>query len=356
MQRILAIDAGGTSTRAVVADLDGWCHGFGRGAGGNPISSGTDGALQAVTDATADALHRAASGRDARSGADGHDPFDRILIAMAGKSGGLPAARISERLAGLGVRGPLELESDLLAMFCSGTASPDGYALAAGTGAVAARVRDHRLDRVAGGTGWLLGDDGSGFWIGHRIVRAVVAALDGLGPDTALTAPLLTELGLGTGTGAGTGTWGGETVEGRPAVLLPLLAELYRLRPVQLSRFAPLAFRAGNDEVATGILAAAASALVDMLGAVREPGLEGPLVLGGSVLQAGMLAAGSPVAATLLENLRVPRPVPVHDGAVGAALLALLHAGADVNDELFERLTTTVDRQRGLLPSPERGD
>jgi hypothetical protein len=38
--------------------------------------------------------------------------------------------------------------------------------------------------------------------------------------------------------------------------------------------------------------------------------------------------------------------VPVHDGAVGAALLALLHVRVDVDDELFARLTTTVERHR----------
>lgn len=335
MQRILAIDAGGTSTRAVIAGLDGRCEGFGRGAGGNPISSGVDGALRAVADATAAALRQASVGADAAAELA---EFECIVVAMAGKSGGLPDARISERLAELGVRGRLELESDLLAMFCSGTASPDGYALAAGTGAVAARVRGHRLDRVAGGTGWLLGDEGSGFWIGHRVARAVIAHLDGLGPETALTALLLAELGLNPSDG--------EPAEGRPGVLVPLIAELYDLRPVQLSRFAPLAFRAGNDEVATRILGDAASALAAMLDAAREPGLDGPLVLGGSVLGAGLLAAGSPVAVTLLEDLRASHPVPVNDGAVGAALLALLHAGVDVDDDLFARLTTTVERHR----------
>lgn len=349
MQRILAIDAGGTSTRAVVADLDGECRGFGLGAGGNPISSGVEGALESVAAATMSAL-RQDHATAARSGTGASGPFECILIAMAGKSGGLPAARISERLAGLGVHGRLELESDLLAMFCSGTAAADGYALVAGTGAVAARVREHRLDRVAGGTGWLLGDDGSGFWIGHHIVRAVVAALDGLGPQTALTPLLLQELGLdGGGPGVGDGTRSdSETVEGRPAVLAPLIAELYRLRPVQLSRFAPLAFATGNDEVAARILADAASALVHTLHAVRERGLDGPLVLGGSVLQSGMLAAGSPLAETLLADLGASHPVPAQDGAVGAALLGLLHAGATVDDALFERLSVSVARRRRI--------
>lgn len=362
MQRILAIDAGGTSTRAVIADLDGTCRGFGLGAGGNPISSGVEGALDSLATATEAALRQAETSTTDSGRPGASAGFDLILIAMAGKSGGLPATHVSERLAQHAVHGPLELESDLLAMFCSGTPSADGYALAAGTGAVAARVRGHRLDRVAGGTGWLLGDDGSGFWIGHRIVRAVVAALDGLGPETALTPLLLEQLGLDSGrAGLGDGAADAsgmaadsDTVEGRPGVLLPLLGELYRLRPVQLSRFAPLAFLAGDDEVARGILADGASALVRTLDAVREPGLDGPLVLGGSVLQSGMLAAGSPLADTLLARLGPAQPVSAQDGAVGAALLGLLHAGTNVDEALFERLTTTVAAARSRVALPPR--
>ncbi len=56
---------------------------------------------------------------------------------------------------------------------------------------MAARIREGRLDRVAGGRGWLLGDAGGGFWIGHAVARAVVASLDGQGQGTALTGLVL---------------------------------------------------------------------------------------------------------------------------------------------------------------------
>jgi len=328
MHKILAIDAGGTSTRAVVADEHGHCTGFGLAGGGNPISAGPEVALDSYSTATRRAL--AASSADEQT-------FSCILIAMAGKSGGLPPGRISDRLESLGVHGPIHLESDLLAMFCSGTPSPEGYALVAGTGSVAARVREHRLERVAGGTGWLLGDDGSGFWIGHRVTRAVVAALDGLGPETALTDLLLTSLGLERMD---------ERAEGRPAVLLRLLEALYGRRPVELSRFAPLAFQASGDSVATSILASAASALDNLLAAVRHPDIAGPLVLGGSVLIDGMLTDAAPAAWLQTHRLETAEVNPVRDGVVGAVVLALLRIGIDVDTEVFERITTDVARLR----------
>ena len=66
---------------------------------------------------------------------------------------------------------------------------------------MAARIRGGRLDRVVGGKGWLLGDAGGGFWIGHAVARAVVASLDGQGPDTALTDLVLEALGIEADTG-----------------------------------------------------------------------------------------------------------------------------------------------------------
>src|SRR4029450_8458290 len=99
------------------------------------------------------------------------------------------------RLAALGLP-QVVLGHDLLGTFHSGTPALDGYALIAGTGTVAARIRGGRLDRVAGGKGWLLGDAGGGFWIGHAVARAVGAALDEREKETALTDLFLKARGI----------------------------------------------------------------------------------------------------------------------------------------------------------------
>ena len=44
----LVIDAGGTSTRAVIVDSSGRCLGYGRAGGGNPTSAGITSAVAAV--------------------------------------------------------------------------------------------------------------------------------------------------------------------------------------------------------------------------------------------------------------------------------------------------------------------
>ena len=305
----IAVDAGGTSTRAVAIDPAGNVLGYGRSGGGNPTSAGVPGAVAAI----GAAVEGAVAGRPA-------DEVEAVVLAMAGER----TDAFFAELSALGL-GSVNLQPDLLAMFHSGTSRLEGYGVVAGTGSIAARVRDGALHRVVGGKGWLLGDAGSGFWIGHRVARAVVSALDEQGPATALTPLVLKGVGIAD--------------EPAGSALRRLVSALYARRPVQLADFAPLAFRVPDDAVARAILIEAADALADLLATVREPGLDGPVVLGGSVLARGFLAG----PAELRDRLRLPAEVvPASDGVVGAAVLALHGAGIAVDEDLFTHLRAGV--------------
>ncbi|MFI2706221.1 BadF/BadG/BcrA/BcrD ATPase family protein, partial [Nocardioides sp. CER28] len=190
MTAVLAIDAGGTSTRALLVDAGGRCRGFGRGASGNPISSGAEVAAASMASSALAAL--------AAAGAAPAD-VDLVLLAAAGAGSGAHRDELGRRLAESGLPARPVFASDLLAMFCSGTHLLHGYGLVSGTGAAAIRVDDGRQEAVADGLGWLLGDDGSGFWIGQRVARAALADLDGRGPGTALTTAVRTRLDVPAG-------------------------------------------------------------------------------------------------------------------------------------------------------------
>jgi N-acetylglucosamine kinase-like BadF-type ATPase len=325
MRTILAIDAGGTSTRAAVLDDSGRIAGVGAAASGNPTSAGIDAAVGNIATAARRALD--AAGVQVGAGS-------AVVIALAGANTSAFRGRLHSRMSTLGFEAEPIIESDLLAMYFSGTHLDDGYALIAGTGAVAARVASGRLERVAGGTGWLLGDAGSGFWIGHQVVRAVVAALDGQGPQTKLTAMLSKALDLPPST---------EARDGRPVLLDQLIAELYEMRPVEMSRFAPMAFAATNDPVARGIVEAAITELVDLLVVVLARRQRGPIVVGGSVLKLGILAPGRDGLADafherLAMQMRNASVVAVSNGVVGACVLGLRHTGTAVGSDLFTSL------------------
>jgi glucosamine kinase len=268
----------------------------------------------------------------ATAGLTGSERPALALLAMAGEKTAAFRQQVSDRLAALGI-GEVVLEHDLLGMFHSGTAALDGYALIAGTGTVAARIRGGQLDRVVGGKGWLLGDAGGGFWIGHAVARAVVASLDGQGPDTGLTDLMLEALEIKGDTG---------NRSDRQEALRQLVSALYARPPISLADFAPLAFAAHEDPVARPILIGAAAALADLLSAVRAPDLAGPVVVGGSVIVRGMLAAPPSLRAELVPPAGGDAVIPVLDGLVGAAVLVLRHAGLDVDEALFRRIQAEV--------------
>jgi N-acetylglucosamine kinase-like BadF-type ATPase len=126
--------------------------------------------------------------------------------------------------------------------------SGDGMVLIAGTGSIAyAEIGDCRLR--AGGLGYLLGDEGSGYAIGAAVMRALARALEGHVPHDATTDALARHLGIR------------ETSE--------LIARVYE-SPVPIAMIAgcaPLVLQhaAQGDRSATKIVQAAASALFELV-------------------------------------------------------------------------------------------
>lgn len=325
MLRYLGVDAGGTSTRAVLVSADGTCLGLGRAGSGNPVSSGTEHAAAQVLAASLQAVAAAGAHPAEVAGA---------VAAMAGARVVGGPAWLNEACRAGGLPVTFRLEADLHATFSSASPESAGYALVAGTGAIALRVREDEVDQVSDGIGWLLGDIGSGFWIGQQVARTALAALDGRGPDTALSRALLEHLGLDPDPVG--------LIEGRSRSVQDAVDVLYGSRPVDLAHLAPLAFAVGTDEVAAQIVAEAAAALATTVAAVRQPGLRGPMVFGGSVL------TRQPEFAEQVRRLagEFDDPVFTHDGLVGAASLALRRHGVAVDRQIFGRLTTTISAAR----------
>jgi glucosamine kinase len=314
---LVAVDAGGTSTRTVILDPAGHCLGYAVAGSGNPTAVGPETAAASVAVSVTEALGKAKV------------PSTRIrlvMLAMAGAGSPSVAAEVRVRLASFGLDAPLVFESDLLATFFSGTHHCDGYAVISGTGAGAIRVEGGRQVAVADGLGWLLGDEGSGFWIGHHVVRAVLADLDGRGPETALTPLLLARLGVAAPT---------DTGDREP--IIAVVRALYDGPPVRLADYARLVFEVDGDSTADRILDDAAAALERTLTAVRSPTLSGPVVLGGGILGRGGQLVDRLVAARGAAEVHV-----VADGALGVCVLALRSAGTRVDAAAFQRLASSL--------------
>jgi N-acetylglucosamine kinase-like BadF-type ATPase len=324
--KYLAVDVGGSSTRAAIVEEDGTCVGFGKAGSGNPTSFDAATAVTAILGATEAALIRAGSKLADLAGG---------VVGIAGAAGDTgPPLRVELIRAGLPER--LTFESDLLVTYRSGSLATEGYALVAGTGAAAVRLGGGHIEATCDGLGWLLGDGGSGFWIGHRAVLAATSSLDDRAPPTVLGDLVLSRLGVERTSERGR--------DGRLLALRRAVDAVYRMRPVQLAGFAPLAFEAEalGDDVARRIIAEAGEALAATLGAVVVEDVTGPLVLGGSILSQ-QPSVSEPVvrsfnAATAADAL----VITVSDGTVGAAASALRHGGVPVDDIVFLRLQTSL--------------
>jgi glucosamine kinase len=329
MMKFLGVDAGGTSTRAVVVDETGRCLGYERAGGGNPTSRGLDQAVAAIVGAATAAL--------AQSGGPSDDASSSAVVSHAGIRPPEFVARLTESFAELGFAGGTAFEGDLASTYYSGSIEPEGYALIAGTGTIATSVAGGRIATVVGGTGWLVGDGGSGFWIGHHAARAAVAELDGLGPETALTPLVLEAIGVAEPS----------LKQDRNGTLQGLMNAVYADQPVALSRLAPLVFRVADDAVARDILEGAAAEIGHLLAAAHDAARPGPLVLGGGIIAAGLAMPDSPFERALRAVAGDAEFTQVQDGAVGAAVLGLLHGGVALDRERFERVRDTLSALRG---------
>lgn len=322
---ILGADVGGTSIRVLVADADGRRLAYATAGGGNPLSHGAERAAAHFRAAVTEAL----AGLDARA----------VRAAVVGAAGadlsdGQPAAgTFGGILASSGVAARVELVGDAEIAFASATTNPDGTVLLAGTGATAARIRDRALDAISDGLGWLLGDHGSGYWLGREAVRAALAALDGAGRPTILADSVSRHL-LATGYDA-------PPSRRRADIVATVLAG----PPIALASLAPLVARAelAGDEVASLICDRAAGHLIESVGDIRDPGDTRPLVLSGGVVAPPTAPVGARVR-TLAAARFAGEVMTATDPVAGAAWLAAGRAFQDLAeaqlDAVHRRLST----------------
>ncbi|QFY07025.1 ATPase [Nonomuraea phyllanthi] len=296
---VLGIDAGGTSSRAALYTVDGEPVGRGRAAGGNPVTLGPEQAAAHLTAAVLEAVPHPLNSQ-----------VEAVVVGLAGNAGA--GRSLAERVLRplLPEATPIRVVGDVVTAFAAGTPSPSGAVLISGTGAIAAKIIDHVAVATADGYGWLLGDEGSAFWLGRAATSATVRALAAHRPRPAPATPTAGGVTAGDGLLA-------ELVLRR---LLPggagadpsaqVAAAVYARPPLALAELAPLVSQAAEsgDPTAQALVAEAASRLARTAAQVSDPGL--PIVLAGGVLTAegpvreavqglleGAVTAGDPAGA-----------------------------------------------------------
>ncbi len=304
MSCVVGVDAGATSTRALAVEPDGTVAGRGAAGGGNPNSHPPELAGKRVAEAVRDAL------------APGGGRVRACVLGMAGVSKFTDPAIVETFISALrhvGVGCPVEIVSDAEVAFASATAEPDGVVVVGGTGSVAARISGHRMTSWVGGLGWMLGDEGSAYWMGREAVRVTCRRLQTGLPLSPLGEAVLAE------------SLPGLASTREPRLANRLITAANAEPPIRLARFAAtVSAHAATDPVAARIVDEAAELLARLAMDARPAEERTPIVLAGSVI-----GPGSPVGTALRAALAGYTPVPVlfaPDGAVGAAWLAALSA------------------------------
>jgi N-acetylglucosamine kinase-like BadF-type ATPase len=239
--QVLGIDAGGTKTVCYLADESGTVMGEGRAGGANLKAEGE----LAVEKVLHTVMDQATSGRDRGVAA--------ICLGMAGADRDDEKTLVHDIMSRIGARSRVVVVNDALVALVAGVGDASGVVIICGTGSIAYGRSADRAAR-AGGWGHVLGDEGSGYWIGRRALRAVARAADGRGPVTSLTPRVLNHFAVA-----------------KPS---DLVAEIYdrQLRHHALAQLARLVQQARDegDEVATQILEQAAHELVRAARSVVE--------------------------------------------------------------------------------------
>lgn len=298
----IGADGGGTRTRVLVADAEG--------------------VALAATDGDGSAVR---PGQAARSASVVHGLVRDALASLEGAT----ARALCVGVAGVGrteERDALTLELERLQIADEVLVVPDyeialedafgdapGILLAAGTGSIACGRGPTGILSRCGGWGPVCGDEGSGAWIGRRVLGVVTASHDGREPETSLTAPVLSAVGA--------------------ADIRDVVAWAANASPADLARLAPVVM----EVAATGDLRA--NSLLSM--AIEELGLHvrtlARQLFGDEraafnlVLHGGLLTRGSLVRKRLEQRLKsmtpgaTVKPVEIQ-GERGAVRLAMRHA------------------------------
>jgi len=295
---LLGIDGGATKTLAAVLDVEGGSLHLGHGGPSNQDAVGAQAATQALLGAADEAIAGAGTTIEGLDGA---------VLAVAGTDTDAVVAEVCAHR-------PPEwiVVNDVVAAWATATGGAPGVGAISGTGSNVFGVgRDGRAWRT-GGWGHIVGDEGSGYWLGLESIKAALRDRDGSGPETALS---------------------DAAVEFFKAPSVEALGVMVYSKPLSKSEIAAFAIETAQwaergDAVARALYEGGARWLAGQIGAViAQTGLEGafPVGLIGSAYRAGAVFVG-PLTRAIHQAAPGAQVATVEMAPVGGSLLLAARA------------------------------
>lgn len=324
---VLAIDGGQTSSKAIIATTNGVVLGRGTGSACDHLH-GPNG-----YERNRDAIKSSALAALADAGRHAHEIgiVGLGLTSAPRESESLPL--FSQMVREFCEPSSVWVDADFVSNLAGASGGNPGVVVIAGGGSIGYGVDATGREAIAGGLGYLMGDEGSGWYFGLRAIQEAARAFDLRGPETALLPMVLDHYGI-------------ETIR----QIIRIIYDREFLRE-QISVLAPdvFAVAATGDPVACEIVRTGAERLAGLaLGSIRQlhhPGDDVSVFPTGGIFSAGPIITdrfdATITSAWPTATIESPRFPPV----VGAYLQALLHAGLPISDEIRQRLDTSLERR-----------
>lgn len=307
---LIGIDGGGSKTLVAMADATGQVLSLARGKATSPLESATW--CEKLAEQT-----RPFAGRT-----------DLLAVAAAlpayGEVEAVSAAQ--ERVIGeLFGAVPQRVLNDVDAANIGAFAGGSGILILAGTGSMAWARDEAGASHRTGGWGEIVGDEGSGYWIGKQVLSAVSKSIDGRGGQTGMVTGVFNLLRLDPADKV-------NQLEGWAARL-----EEPRTQIASLARVA-LNFAEDGDMVARAIADAAADELAWHVRTL-ELKLAAPSM---AWSYAGGLFQSAVLREAVVERIGRQPSLPLLPPIGGALLAAAQHIGIAITEDFVARLASTL--------------
>jgi N-acetylglucosamine kinase-like BadF-type ATPase len=298
---VMGVDGGATKTLAAVLDLHERVLYVGHAGPSNEDAVGAEAAVRALLQAADGAIEQAGIDRGELCAA---------VLAIAGTDTEDLARNVRSARTDAWL-----VVNDVVAAWATATGGGPGVAAIAGTGSnvfgVGERGGETRAWR-AGGWGHVLGDEGSGYWLGVQSIKAALRDREASGPPTALTDAAVAFFGQPSIEAVAQSVYSKPLTKGEIAAFA-----------VETARLA-----ARGDAVACELYERGARELGEQIAAViRETRLEGefPVGLIGSAYKAGPVFV-EPLTRAIHECAPHARVGTVEMAPVGGSLLLAVRA------------------------------
>lgn len=323
----LGIDGGGTKTQAVILDSSGCLKGVGTAGSSSVNNVGLEHATHNIQSAVAMAASEA--------GIAAHS-FNAAFLGIAGvvsQADRDVVTTIAQQIA-LAPANMIGVDHDCRVALSGGLGGQPGIVQIIGTGSSCFGLTSTGDRWRAGGWGYLLADEGAGYWLGIQAMKAATSEYDTRGHPTLLTEMVSSALKL----------------EDMDQIMQRMYYEPLSVADIAALSHLVIDAARQNDQVANAIITHGMDEVARCIEAVarrlrfRDDELR--LVCVGGIVQAG------PVITTPLEKAicrRLPTckiEKPLFPASIGAGLLAHQLEKATIEPEFLETLTTSVQERR----------